>query len=288
MSTVLISGSIVLYKADFTVREAIKSFLNTKLPVKLYLVDNSPTTYLQELLKDILLDVRVEYIHTNKNIGFGAAHNLAMKKSLSQSTYHLVLNPDVSFKVNVLPSIYNYMEANQDVGLLMPKVLYPTRSTQYICKLLPSPHDLIFRRFLPGNFSNKQLKQYDLRSSGYNTIMEVPILSGCFMFMRSSVLKNIGLFDERFFLYLEDTDLCRRFFKVAKNIFYPAVFIIHDHERGSYKNLKLLYIHTKSAISYFNKWGWWRDKEREAINKNVLNAIEKPRIIQKKYKVKTA
>jgi GT2 family glycosyltransferase len=262
--------------------------LNTSLPVKLFLIDNSPTNELKHLFAEFLKDDRVEYIFNNKNLGFGAAHNVVLRRIVKKSTYHLVLNPDVTFEQNVLPSIYNYMENNSDVGLLMPKVLYPNGRIQHICKLIPSPSDLIFRRFLPSLLFKKQLNNYDLRFTGYNHLMEVPVLSGCFMFMRTAVLAKAGFFDERFFLYLEDTDLSRRFYMVAKNIYYPAVEIIHDHERGSYKNLKLLYIHSKSAIQYFNKWGWWADTEREQINEHVLHSVTSNKISRKSLKVKTA
>jgi GT2 family glycosyltransferase len=285
---ILISGSIVLYENDGNVRLAITSFLQTSLPVKLYLIDNSPSDSIRDEVADLIEDSRVEYIHNKQNLGFGAAHNIALKKMVGISTYHLVLNPDVKFEQNVLPSIFNFMEANKDIGLLMPQVRYPNGKFQYICKLLPSPFDLIFRRFLPEGSITRRINRYELKFADYNQQMEAPYLSGCFMFMRTSLLPKVGYFDERFFLYLEDTDLSRRFYLVAKNVFYPSVYIVHHHERGSYKNLRLLYIHSISAIRYFNKWGWWTDKQREAINSKVLNVLENKKPEQKLLKVKTA
>ncbi len=112
-----------------------------------------------------------------------------------------------------------------------------------------------------------------MRFTGYNKQMQVPYLSGCFMFMRTSFFKKVGLFDEQFFLYLEDTDLSRRFQEHGKNIYFPEVTITHEHARGSYKNPKLFYIHSVSAIKYFNKWGWWNDKKKEEINRKALAAF---------------
>lgn len=283
-----ISGSIVIYKSDSSAEHAITSFLNTSIPVKLFIVDNSPKDNFRREFGHLLQDSRVQYIFNNKNIGFGPAHNIAMRKAVDVADYHLVLNPDVTFGENVLETIYTYMQANPDVGLLMPKVLYPDNRLQRICKLLPTPSDLILRRFLPESFLKKRLDRYDLSFSGYNQIMEVPNLSGCFMFMRTTLLPKTGYFDENFFLYLEDTDLSRRFFKVAKNIYFPFVHIYHDHERGSYKNLKLLFIHSRSALKYFNKWGWWHDKERDEINHHVLDLLQNRKIPQNSFKVKTA
>ena len=271
-----INVSIVLFKNDQDlVKKAIYSCVNSVLINRIYLIDNSPTDILSCLAS---LDSRIEYIFNNANLGFGKAHNIALKRSIEENIpYHLVLNPDVYFEKGVLEELYNFMEANKDVGLVMPKVLYPDGNIQYLCKLLPTPLDLFGRRFLNfGPFKKiveKRNEVYELRFTGYDKIMEVPYLSGCFMFIRTEVLKKVGLFDERFFMYLEDTDLSRRIHRVAKTVYYPYVYIYHEYGKGSYKSLKLLYYHIKSAIKYFNKYGWFFDKERQEINKRILKKL---------------
>jgi GT2 family glycosyltransferase len=268
--------SIVLYhNKKEQIRKVVESVLNTDLNINLYLVDNSSTDILRDLEK---IDNRIIYIFNNANLGFGKAHNIALRRSIQENVpYHLVLNPDVYFEKGVLEELYNFMEANKDVGLVMPKVLYPDGNIQYLCKLLPTPLDLFGRRFLNfGPFKKiveKRNEVYELRFTGYDKIMEVPYLSGCFMFIRTEVLKKVGLFDERFFMYLEDTDLSRRIHRVAKTIYYPYVHIYHEYGKGSYKSLKPLYYHIKSAIKYFNKYGWFFDKERQEINKRTLKKL---------------
>ena len=96
-----------------------------------------------------------------------------------------------------------------------------------------------------------------MRESGYNKIMDVPILSGCFMFLRNEIFKNVGLFDERYFMYMEDFDYSRRIHEKYRTVYYPNVEIVHAHAKESFKNRKLSIIHLKSAIKYFNKWGWF-------------------------------
>jgi len=103
--------------------------------------------------------------------------------------------------------------------------------------------------------------------------MQVPSLSGCFMLLRTEVLKVVGGFDERFFMYCEDFDLCRRIGQVSKTIYYPDVSVIHNYEKGSYKNSKLLRYHIQSSVKYFNKWGWFFDKERRRINNDTLDRL---------------
>jgi GT2 family glycosyltransferase len=266
----LISGSIVLYKSDKSVRRTVQSFLNTSLPVRLFLVDNSPSDHLKQHLSDLIRDPRVEYLFNNKNIGFGAAHNIAIRKAIDVSSFHLVLNPDVTFEPGVLEDLLRFMQKNLDVGLVMPKILYPNGEVQYACKLLPTPSDLILRRFLPSGITKKANEYFELRNMGYDREWEVPYLSGCFMFLRTEALKKVGLFDERFFMYPEDIDLTRRMNKEYRTMFYPKVSIMHEHGRGSYKSISLLYIHIINMIRYFNKWGWIFDRERKSVNNRIL------------------
>ena len=255
-------------------RKAIDSYMNATatLDTKLYLIDNSP----EDDARLLANHSRIEYIYNNRNIGFGAGHNMALKKSIIEgSSYHLVLNPDVYFDINAINTLFNFMEANANVGLCMPKVLYPDGRLQPLCKLLPSPRVLILRRFL--FFLHKLLARqnyyYELQFTGYNKLMDVPFLSGCFMFLRTDVLKEVGLFDERIFLYTEDVDLSRRIHKFHRTVFYPDVTIYHYHQRGSYKSTTLLMHNIRSAIKYFNKWGWLFDKERDLMNRNALVRI---------------
>ncbi len=258
-----ITASIVTYKNNFFMLfRAINSFLNTDLTVKLYILDNSPT----DKIKRICNDNRIEYIFNNANIGFGAGHNIAIKKSLGLSKYHLILNPDIYFSKGNLEKLFEFMESNKKVGLVMPKILYPDGSLQYLCKKLPTPFDLIARRFLPSFLKplfQKRLDSYEFKDRNYNEIMEVPYLSGCFMFIRTGTFKEIGMFDERIFMYNEDIDLCRRIGQKYKTIYYPEAIVYHEYAKGSYKSKKLLKIHIDSTIKYFNKWGWFFDKGRK-------------------------
>jgi GT2 family glycosyltransferase len=268
----VINVSIVLYhNKQEQIKRIIRSlFLCKNLNIKLYLIDNSRNDTLKELVN--IDNHRIEYIFNNKNLGYGKAHNIAIKKSIENGIlYHLVLNPDVYFNDNILDELYIYMEKHKDVGNIIPLVKYPNEDIQYLCKLLPSPLDLIFRRFIPfKTLKNKKNDKYELKFTGYDKIMNVPSLSGCFMFLRSDVLKEIGLFDESFFMYLEDVDLNRRIHEKYKTIFYPKVQIYHEYAKDSYKKKKLLIYHIKSAINYFNKWGWIFDKKRFKINDIII------------------
>jgi hypothetical protein len=266
-----IIASIVLYKnKPDEIKRVIDNFLNTNLNIKLYVVDNSSTDNLRKLCTDD----RIGYIFNNDNIGFGAAHNVAIEKAIGNSKYYLILNPDVYFKKGTLEKIHNFMEENYDIGLAMPKVLYPNNEMQYLCKLSPTPFDLILRRFLPfKKYLEKRNEKYELRFADYDQIMDVPYLSGCFMFIRTEVFEEVGMFDERYFMYLEDTDLSRRIHERYRTVYYPEATVYHEYGKGSYKNPKLLWYHISSAIKYFNKWGWFFDKDRREINRKTLDNL---------------
>lgn len=264
-----ITASIVVYRNDRRIlKEAIDSVLSTPLSIKLFVVDNSPT----DELRNITDDPRCVYIFNNANLGFGKAHNIAMTQALTLSRYHVVINPDVYFSGDTFGKIVDYMDKNPDTGQLMPQVRYPDDNIQYLCKLLPTPMDLIGRRFLGFLPSVKKRDfTYSLKCTGYSQIMNIPYLSGCFMFLRTSVLKEIGLFDERIFMYVEDADLTRRIHKKYKSIYYPEVAIYHHYAKGSYKSFKLMLYNMHGAYIYFNKYGWFFDGERRQINDVVLS-----------------
>ena len=265
----MINISIVLYQnKTIEVFSLVELLTKSKTVFQIFLIDNSPTPT-QEYE-----NLPVKYIFTSKNLGYGAAHNIAIRQTIKQNIpYHLVINPDISFEPQILEEIEKYLCDNLDIGQLMPKVFYPNKEIQYLCKLIPNPFDLIFRRFLPKKWVVKRIERFELRSTGYNKIMNVPYLSGCFMFLRTKAIEDVGLFDERFFMYPEDIDLTRRIHVKYRTVFYPNVSIIHHHAQSSYLNLKMLSIHTVNMIKYFNKWGWIFDKERKYINNKILIQI---------------
>lgn len=266
----MITASLVLYNTN---EDDIIRVINSYSPSEtriLYIIDNSESENLfcKELSNDYII-----YIYNGKNLGYGSANNIGIKKAISiNSDYHIVLNPDLKFEPEIIDTLKDYADKHYDVVYILPKVVYPDGSLQYLCKLLPSPADLIFRRFLPNvGVFRRMNDRYILKDTGYDHIINPPCLSGCFMFMRTNVLAdNMLFFDERFFMYCEDFDLMRRLHKVGKTIFYPDVTIIHDHKMGSYKNKKMMWLHIKSACKYFNKYGWFFDLERYEINREEI------------------
>lgn len=268
----MITASLVTYHTKPSdLLRLIECVLKSDISI-FYIIDNSSNDSLREYSK---ISDKIKYIHS-QNLGFGHGHNIALKMALEQGAkYHAIINPDIYWNDNVIGELTSFMDKNIDCGQVMPKILYPNGEIQLLCKLMPTPMHLIGRRFIPIKSIKQKIDvEYELHDSGYNRIMEVPILSGCFMFVRMSIVKKIGLFDERFFMYSEDVDFCRRIGEVSKTMFYPNVAVYHEYEKGSYKNKKLLRYHMSSTIKYFNKWGWIFDKRRTEVNKKCLNQIK--------------
>lgn len=84
------------------------------------------------------------------------------------------------------------------------------------------------------------------------------------MFVESRLLQQLQGFDSRYFMYLEDVDLCRKVLQYEKPMFCSEATVTHAFAKGSYKNLKLMGYHIRSAITYFNKWGWFLTQNAEA------------------------
>lgn len=269
---IFVSASLVAYNNDIhELQEAVESFLQTRLPVRLFIIDNSPTDYIRPY---VTADRRVEYIYTNANKGFGAGHNIGLRKAaLAGACYHVILNPDIRFREGLIEELVGFAESHTGIGLIMPNVVYPDGRLQYLCKLLPTPFDIFGRRVLPAKLMAKRNYKYEMRATGYKHTRNVPCLSGCFMFLDMEVMNRVGLFDESYFMYFEDFDLIRRIHRVAQTVFYPQATIIHKHTRSHATNRKILLISIKSAIRYFNKWGWFFDRDRKKWNEKAFDDL---------------
>jgi GT2 family glycosyltransferase len=263
-----ISASLVLYKTDRALFEkAISSFLNNSRNGVLFVIDNSP----EPLSSKLFCNNRVFYHHSNINLGFGCGHNIAFTKFNFESDYHLILNPDVEFDNKTLKKLSYHLDSNPKTMAIMPNIIYPDGTQQYLCKLLPTPFFLIVRRFLPAcKYKNNINHSYELRNLPKKLPTIVPMLSGCFVLIRTNIFRKINGFDDRFFMYLEDVDFLRRVSSFGYLIYYPHVCVIHHYQKSSYKNFKFLVFHILSAIKYFNKWGWFFDINRSKINNKFL------------------
>lgn len=255
----MLNASVVLYHTPAAEVQKIVRLLRACPEIdEIWLIDNS------EIMTEAFMFLPATYIFNNKNLGYGRAHNIALEKSLkTNAKYHLVLNSDIEFTSDVITQLTKFMNENPDIGHAMPLVRYPNGNIQYLAKQLPSPFDLFARRFMPKSWFKNRTAKFEnhafYQNHNYKSqLLDVPYLSGCFMFLRCDALRKVGLFDPRFFMYPEDIDLTRRIHQLYRTVMYPAVEITHNHAQSSYHSFRLLWIHITNMIKYFCKWGFFR------------------------------
>lgn len=268
----MVRASIVTYNTDFDELRTCVASLQAAGVTDIEIVDNSPT----DKLRTLCAELQADYTRPGRNLGYGAAHNISLRRSLADPavTYHLVINSDVWFGPDVIGGICAYMDAHKDVGQLIPRTTYADGRPQPVVRLLPTPFDLILRRFLPAAWGRRRNRRYLLEFWSHDTEANIPYHQGSFMFFRTDALREVGIFDERFFMYPEDIDITRRMHARYKTMFWPGVSIVHAHRAASYRSWRMLRIHVVNMIRYFNKWGWFFDAERRRVNRTVLKQLK--------------
>lgn len=266
-----VRASIVTYRTDDEELECCVDSLHRAGVADVAVVDNSP----DDSLRSLCGSLGVGYTHTPENRGYGAAHNVELRRSLETPgvDYHLVINSDVRFEPDVIERIVGHMDANPEIGQLIPRTIYPDGTPQAVVRMLPTPLDVFARRFLSRKIAALRNRRYLLEFWDHKSEADVPYHQGSFMFFRLDALRRVGLFDERFFMYPEDIDLTRRVHRCYRTVFWPGVCIIHAHRAESYRSRRMLWVHMVNMARYFNKWGWFFDPERRRVNRRLLAAL---------------
>ena len=264
-SPVMVSAVMLNYNSKYFPKMCVEAFYRADMhgiPFEFIAVDNASTEqesvgYLEKAAAKGL----VRFVRTPKNLGFGGGNNLGAAQA--RGKYILILNPDIFVWEDSVKKMVAYMEAHPDVGVIGPKLVYPNEDVQDSCRRHMKFRDLIvkrtFLRRLP--FLRKRVYRYTMTDFDHSAIQEVDLLVGaCFMIPRH-VYEKVGGFDERYFLFMEDFDLCREIAKAGyKVVYFPEASVTHNHKRlsgGSVWKLvrrKVFWIHIMSAFKYFWKW----------------------------------
>jgi len=205
--------------------------------------------------------VQVSYVHGHQNIGYGAAHNLALHGS--GADYHLVLNPDVELAADALLNAVRWMNAHPDVGAIAPQVKRRDGTRDYLVKRKPAVLDLALRGFLPrvGRLLfRSRLDRYEMRdvidADPERDIVDVAAMSGACMLLRRKAVDQTGGFDPRFFLYFEDYDWTVRLNKVTRTAYVPSFEVVHHGGGASRKGMRHVGHFMKGGWRYYRKHGW--------------------------------
>jgi GT2 family glycosyltransferase len=245
---------------SYNTREFISACLNSikkyldGLPYEIIVVDNHSVDGTSRLIHEDFPDVSL--IENGKNLGFGRAVNEGYKKAGGK--YLLILNPDVEILPGSVEKMIHFLEGHPEVGLLLPKLVNPDGSLQFSCRTFYDFLTLFFRKTPLGKaFPNhKIIRKHLMLDWDHREPREVDWGLGACMFLRRDALGNREIFDERFFLYFEDVDLCLRLKKEGwKVVYYPEAVMIHSHLRHSAKGVfsRAKWEHLKSLIKFYFK-----------------------------------
>ena len=220
-------------------------------------------------VKEYCLENSYNYTYPGKNLGFGAGHNVASRYFNAAYKVHLILNPDVFISPQTIDEVVAYIKDNEAVSLVSPRLLNEDGSIQNICRFLPTVQGLAVR-FLTKYFAVGVDRLEDEFNFTTKPIV-VPAIHGACFFVKERDFLDVGGFDEDYFLYVEDIDLCRQLGNLGSIVYLPVCTAIHTHAQGSYKSLKLFLYHLRSFVVYFRKWGVFIDTEGKRINKSAIS-----------------
>ena len=241
----MVTISIVTYNSRyiFNVLDQLKAELGTDSIYDIHIYDNEPFITIHR---------------AEENQGFGHGHNQVLFNASTK--YAIIFNPDVLVTKDVLDRLLDRIKIDKNIAVVSPKVLNEDGTTQYLVRQKLDVFDYMLR-FIPFQFIkkifDKRLSIYECRDLSDTETTDIKMGSGCFMLIDREKFVEIGGFDERFFMYFEDNDLCLRFGKAGYRILYtPFETVVHMYEKGAHKSRKLFKIFMQSMGKFFNKWGW--------------------------------
>lgn len=295
---------IVNYNSTDYLLRCLRSIYNSlqELPAKIFVHDNASEDNVDRVTS---MFPQVLLSKNRYNLGFAKAVNNALKQGAAP--YVALLNPDTYVGDDFFRSALHYMGENPDVGILGPKILNNDGSVQGSARSFPTPLTALFGRnsFLTRIFPNNRITRANILTTSCDgkTPMEVDWVSGACLVVRREALKEVGLMDERFFMYWEDTDWCRRMWQKGwKVVYYPETCIVHYVGGSSEKNVfrsvlefhkscyRLFEKYVKSPLSFLKPLVFWGLIFRSLfvlashLMRAVYNLLGKPRCCKKPWR----
>ncbi|MCJ7577598.1 MAG: glycosyltransferase family 2 protein [candidate division Zixibacteria bacterium] len=247
---------IVNYNVKNLLRKCLESIFKYEKDAEfeVIVVDNNSKDYCQQMLKKDF--PQVQLIENKQNSGFSRACNQGIKES--QGRYILLLNPDTELTPGGFKKMIDFMDSKPEVGICGPKMMDQEGNLQFSCRSFPSyltaisSSQSILNRIFPENFLSQK---YLLKEKNHSQIMEVNWVSGSCLLAKRETFEKIGLLDERFYMYVEDVDLCYRAKKLGFSVFYfPSVVVIHHIGKSTQKRkFAMLLEHHRSMYYFYRK-----------------------------------
>lgn len=254
MAVPRVSASIVLYGEVEKARQCIDSLLRvTKgADLSLFVVDNASPDGAGEILEKEF-GGRARFIFSKENVGFGKAHNKTLP--FLQSDYHAVINPDILLKDDALSALCVFLQKNRDIVMATPRLYFPDGREQLVAKRRPTLMALLGRQ-LPFRFLKKYEDYYLMKDRDLSQTQDITFCTGCFFVARTAVLKQIGGFDERYFLYVEDADITQKALQKGRVVYWPGTNVYHAWNRQPGRSGRHFIMQLRSMLRYFRNWGF--------------------------------
>ncbi len=264
----LLSVSVVLHHSALehvhaTLDCLSRALISAEVAASITVIDQSQCAVYAASARDMCREVlgnrslKYEFRVAECNRGYGAGHNQAISK---ESDYHLVLNPDVELAEDALSQGIAELQAQPNIIALAPRVTGSDGAEEYLAKRYPSATVLLIRALNVGWLNRRfdqELAHYELRDLNDEPLpQDVTLISGCCMLLRADALREVGGFDERFFLYFEDYDLSLRLAAHGRVVRFPPMKIVHHGGNASRKGLQHIRLFVTGAIRFFSRWGW--------------------------------
>ncbi len=206
---------------------------------------------------------QVRFFPFKKNVGFKTLVNISFEKALGE--YVFLINSDILLSPGAVPAMLHYLKAHPEIGILGPKQFNFNGSLQASAFHFYRPETILYRRTWLGktSFGKKHLRWFTLADEDLTQPRSVDWIIGSALLVSKEKALRVGGMDERFFLYMEDVDWCRRFWeKGFKVVHFPNTFVYHYHGKGSAKGgffgsllfNRLTWYHIESALKYFWKY----------------------------------
>lgn len=222
---------------------------------EILLVDNRSTDGTREFVQHHFPEVQVTV--NPYRAGYGENHNLNLHKA--QGRYFVIMNSDMTMEPATLVFLRDHLDANPDIGIASPRILNEDGTIQNLNRRYPTVFDLLLRRISPKllpHLLQQRLNYYEMRDVINSETSDIEVVSGSFMFCRTDLLRLLGGFDTRYFMYFEDVDLSRRVHKTHRTVHCSQVSVTHFWQRSAHRK----WIHTcyffQAAFQYFNHWGY--------------------------------
>lgn len=244
-----LSVSIVSYGSSEDVKKCIDSmqtFCPSFYEIDIFIVNNKKDDDNIAQVADLYRNVT--FLDSPKNGGYGYGHNQAIYKT--RAKYHAIINPDIIFTEDALAKLQHYMDTHSNVVLSTPEIKNIDDSVQHLPQRYPKLK-YILSSTIPG--MSRYRTEYTNSDNNSSSPRKIDICTGCFMFARGDILREVGGFDERFFMYFEDFDLSRRMASYGSISYIPSVSVVHKWNRESKKSLKMFSIQVLSMCKFYLK-----------------------------------